>query len=266
MGRWGFRIFQGDADLDTRSDVEESIVTALKSEIFDQILSSDPQMREVANRIIQDATDESVENGGGFYLMGKIESGDPVVREILDSCICDTLFDLAEGEAFTEIIIGVMMMQAGARLRPKHKRRLRQIVACFPEGDTQLPENGFSNAGQAQLSAALDHYEAGIPRDFHTPSCDNCGKINEDIGTELLNCERSAKLPTRRSTLSMDLASTTLNTECVVTRNDFRGISSTKPSIANEEDHGTNDAPMKELKGKKQHQYLNLLAFPWESF
>lgn len=130
------------------------------------------ELREAGDKIIKDHEDhenENYEDGGGFYLQDQIKCGDPVVRRILDNAICYTLFDLAKGDEFTEIIIGAMMMQAGAKLRAKDNRRLRKIVSYYPEGDTELPENGFNNAGQAQFSAALDHYRAGTPRDFQTP-------------------------------------------------------------------------------------------------
>ncbi|KAJ4422630.1 hypothetical protein N0V82_002749 [Gnomoniopsis sp. IMI 355080] len=194
MGRWGFRLFEGDADIDARSEIEGLIVDFLKSEEEGHNILDTPELREVGDRIIQDAArmedvHDDLRDGGGFYLREKIESGDPVVRKILDNAICHTLFDLAKGDRFVEIIIGVMMMQAGAKLRPKDKRRLRNILASYPHGASKLPENGFDNAGQAQLSAALDHYRAGTPRNFHTPSCFNCGKIEADIGTKLLECD-----------------------------------------------------------------------------
>lgn len=123
----------------------------------------------MATEIIKDADEECQEDGSACYPLDSIEQDDPVVRKLLDNAICFTLLDLAKSEEFIEIVVGAMMMQAGAKLRPKDKRRLRKIVAYYPEGDTWLPENGFSNVGQAQFSAALDHYHAGTPRDFKTP-------------------------------------------------------------------------------------------------
>lgn len=187
MGRWGFRmsleiitphliitdtltpgLFEGDRDLDTCDDVETMVVNFLKSDMGDQILTT-PEMREAGQNIIGSAEGPETEASGGSYLLDNIRRGDPVIRMILDNAVCMTLLDLAKGDEFSEIIIGALMMQAGAQLRDEDKTRLREILACFPDGHDELPENGFNNAGQAQFSAALDHYRAGVPRDFQTP-------------------------------------------------------------------------------------------------
>lgn len=190
MGRWGFRmflemipphmsitnllgeplgVFQGDLDLETCADFETMVVNFLKDErVGPQILVT-PAMRETGQKIIDSAEEQNNGGSGASYLLDNIKRGDPAIREILDHAVCFTALDLAKGDEFAEIIIGALMMQAGAKLRPKDKRRLRKILAVFPEGDDELPENGFSNAGQAQFSAALDHYRAGTPRDFQCP-------------------------------------------------------------------------------------------------
>lgn len=144
------------------------VVNFLKSDVGEQILIT-PEMRETGQKIIDSAEGLEAEGSSGSYLLDNIKRGDPAIRSILDNAVCMTLLDLARGDKFTEIIIGALMMQAGAELRDEDMERLREILACFPDGEDELPENGFSNAGQAQFSAALDHYRAGVPRDFLTP-------------------------------------------------------------------------------------------------
>lgn len=162
-------LFQGDLDLETCADFETMAVNFLKDEAVGPQILNTPAMRETGQKIIDSAEEQNNGGNGGSYLLDNIKRGDPAVREILDHAVGVTALDLAKGDEFAEIIIGALMMQAGAKLRPKDKRRLRKILPVFPEGDDKLPENGFSNAGQAQFSAALDHYRAGTPRDFQCP-------------------------------------------------------------------------------------------------
>lgn len=60
--------------------------------------------------------------------------GDHVVRRILDNAICYIHFDLAKGDKFTVILVGAMMMQAGAKLRPNNKRFSPQYRCLLPRG------------------------------------------------------------------------------------------------------------------------------------
>lgn len=182
-------LFQGDLDLDTCADVETMVVNFLSNEeVGPQILIT-PAMRETGQKIIDSAEEQKNGGSGGSYLLDNIKRGDPAIREILDHAVCFTLLDLSKGDEFAEIIIGALMMQAGAKLRPKDKRRLRKILAAFPEGDDELPENGFSNAGQAQFSAALDNYRAGTPRDFQCPRSVGVNHVSFSSNAPILTYE-----------------------------------------------------------------------------
>ncbi|KAF3764086.1 hypothetical protein M406DRAFT_330436 [Cryphonectria parasitica EP155] len=181
MGRWGFRLFQGDSGLDTRSDIEATIVVMVEDEKMAAMILDTAEKREIAKKILQ-VDGESDQ----LYLTNHID--DPGVRKILDSCVCEALFKTYRGDKWSEIIFGAMMMQAGARIKKGDLKRLRKIVSYFPYGDTELPENGFENVGQAQFAAAVDNYQAGVPRNFDTASCDQCGMIEDDISHKLLEC------------------------------------------------------------------------------
>lgn len=124
-------------------------------------------------------------------------------RERLDSGDGDRLFDeyrakenkieFMRSGKYILIIVGALMMRAGAKIRQADLDHLRSIIPDIPSRSTYaLPicDEGFRDPGKIQFLTALDNYRAGVPRSFQTPSCFQCGKINQDIGEELLKCSR----------------------------------------------------------------------------
>lgn len=122
------------------------------------------------------------------------------VRQKLDTDgLGDKLFakyrdvnDLFYGK-YQVIVVGALMMRAGAKIRDEDIRYLRDLVPRINcnEGYTwPLGDQGFRGPGKRQFLAALDHYQPGVPRSFYSPSCFACGKIQVDIGKALQKCAR----------------------------------------------------------------------------
>lgn len=123
------------------------------------------------------------------------------VRSLLDADgVGDELFkklrakeseDEGEGE-YRVILLGSLMMLAGARIRPDDLQHLRKLVPkihCSHGYALPLWDSGFRGPGRAQFLAALDHYQPGVPRDFvGVPSCFHCGRIKADTGRAPCKC------------------------------------------------------------------------------
>ncbi|KAK1488603.1 hypothetical protein CABS01_02233 [Colletotrichum abscissum] len=161
MGRWGFRLFEGDKDLD--------IVAAIRKAFGDG-----PEKLNL-------------------YLM--INKTDMVAP--LDSGVGDELFKkyrALEHEhqgQYRTIVVGALMMRGGAKIKADDMQHLRDLVPKIPcQHRFALPmmDFGFRDPGKAQFLTALDNYQPGTPRDFHEPSCFHCGKIHADHGINLKKC------------------------------------------------------------------------------
>ncbi|KAI0145767.1 hypothetical protein F4776DRAFT_374560 [Hypoxylon sp. NC0597] len=83
------------------------------------------------------------------------------------------------------IIAGALLMRAGAKIQESEMQHLRELVPrinCNDVFTLPLFDDGFRAPGRAQFLAALDNYQAGVPRNFQEPSCFHCGKIQADLG------------------------------------------------------------------------------------
>ncbi|KAK1623603.1 hypothetical protein BDP81DRAFT_484805 [Colletotrichum phormii] len=92
---------------------------------------------------------------------------------------------------YQTIVIGALMMRAGANIKTHDLQHLRDLVPEVPcQYRFALPimDHGFRDPGKAQFLAALDNYQPGTPRDFHEPSCFHCGKMQADHGIKLKKC------------------------------------------------------------------------------
>lgn len=66
------------------------------------------------------------------------------------------------------------MMRAGARIRADDLQHLRDLVpqvTCNEGYALPLWDDGFRGPGKRQFLAALDAYEAAVPRDFRAARC-----------------------------------------------------------------------------------------------
>ncbi|CAI0646700.1 unnamed protein product [Colletotrichum noveboracense] len=82
-------------------------------------------------------------------------------------------------------------MRAGARIRQADLDHLRELAKGF-RWQAWL-RDGFRHVGKVQFLSALDHYEAGTPRDFGEPSCFQCGKIKANIGQAPKKCGKCGR-------------------------------------------------------------------------
>lgn len=102
----------------------------------------------------------------------------------------------ADGK-YRTIIVGALMMRVGARIKPEQLQHLRDLVPqihCDDRFTLPLFDEGFRGPGRVQFLAALDHYQAGVPRSFQEPSCFHCGQIKSDIGHALRMCGRCKRV------------------------------------------------------------------------
>lgn len=108
---------------------------------------------------------------------------DPEVRWALGDFLCDYLFKIyrvreAEperrlwGPKSATIHLGLAVMQSGAKISDDNLVHLHNIASAFHEGSyTEYVPGSFAygadTPAEAQIIAAVDHYKAGTPRDFH---------------------------------------------------------------------------------------------------
>lgn len=105
----------------------------------------------------------------------------PYVRGKLDTNnMGDMLFAISKAKetenSFQEtryrtIILGALMLRAGARIREEDRQHLLDLVPQIncTSRRTLLADHGFRTPGRAQFLAALDHYEPGVPRSLQEP-------------------------------------------------------------------------------------------------
>jgi hypothetical protein len=92
----------------------------------------------------------------------------------------DKLFDMYRAKEnedsgkYRLILVGALMMRAGAMIREADMQYLRQLVPqinCNEGYVLPIFDEGFRGPGKRQFLAALDHYQPGTPRNFSEPSC-----------------------------------------------------------------------------------------------
>jgi hypothetical protein len=125
------------------------------------------------------------------------------IRQKLDTAgLGDRLLAMYRGREnehngkYRVIVVGALMMRAGAKIRDEDLQHLRDLVPdihCVEGYAMPIADDGFRGAGKRQFLAALDHYRPGVPRSFADPSCFACGKISADIGKSLDLCSQCKK-------------------------------------------------------------------------
>ncbi|CAG8885999.1 unnamed protein product [Penicillium egyptiacum] len=195
MGRWGWRLFEGDQDLDVACTVVDSL--GVDTDSWEHSLSAMVHQTDML----------APPEAAAFYSTS--EYADklaneiiPWVRQKLDTDnLGERLFaasraketdNLFQDSKYRTIILGALMIRAGARINAadlKHLRDLAPQINCTSRQMT-LGDHGFRTPGKAQFLAALDHCQPGVARSFQEPSCFKCGKIEEDIGHKPLQCKK----------------------------------------------------------------------------
>lgn len=158
-------------------------------------------------------------------------------RDTLNSGVGDQIFEIfrkrehePEGK-YRVILVGAIMMRAGAVIKDDDFSHLRELVREIPcrdglnivlrsnpgvlallAADLNGGDKGFRHPGKVQFLAALENYKPGVPRSFQEPrsviflahlivdtltmsSCYSCGKIAADNGEAALSqcskCKRA---------------------------------------------------------------------------
>ncbi|KAM0279718.1 hypothetical protein ACHAQH_004409 [Verticillium albo-atrum] len=192
MGRWGYRLFEGDQDIDIACDLGGAFDSKPILELSKMVNQTDMMAPQEARDFYQ--TEEYV---------GVLDAIIPKNRKMLDAGLGDKLFDkmraeeknptLQAGGSYNMILVGALLMRAGAKIRDKDMEYLRELVPKTPSRPGfALPifDEGFRDPGKIQFLAAMDHYKPGNPRSFQEPSCFLCGNIKSDIGHGLSKCGR----------------------------------------------------------------------------
>lgn len=195
MGRWGYRLFEGDIDIDLASEFNNAFKDTKENEESEINLS---HMIHQTDMLAPNAARMYYQtNAYAEELKELVEKN----RKELDAGLGNKLLDkfrvMEEDDPWfgklRVILLGAIMMRAGAKIRDDDMQHLRELANKFPgkEGfQLAIWDDGLRGPGKAQFLAALDNYEPGTPRDFQVPSCFECGKVEVDIGKAPLKCAR----------------------------------------------------------------------------
>ncbi|KAJ5580071.1 uncharacterized protein N7459_006056 [Penicillium hispanicum] len=191
MGRWGWRLFESDRDLDFACSINDHLE-----------INTDNWTHQLSHMIHQ--TDALAPAEARQYYRTQeytTQLKTEIVPWVRDKLNTDNLGDalfakarLKEASAkgkYMTIILGALMMRAGANIKPEDIQHLRDVapqINCNETYTLPLFDQGFRSPGRAQFCAALDHYQPGVPRNFQEPSCFQCGKVGVDIGRTPQKC------------------------------------------------------------------------------
>ncbi|GLI74477.1 hypothetical protein PoHVEF18_002719 [Penicillium ochrochloron] len=175
MGRWGYRLFEGDMDIDLACDLVQSLGVNTKKWEYrpaqtvnqtDMLAPEDALARyktkdyakHLADVIVPSVRARFDKNNLGERLMAKSRTKEGKID----------WDNLTSGE-YKTIILGALLMRVGAKINEKDLQHLRDLVpqvVCIPGTTWALEDTGFRSPGQSQFLAALDAYEPGKPRNF----------------------------------------------------------------------------------------------------
>ncbi|KGO38617.1 Zinc finger, MYND-type [Penicillium expansum] len=191
MGRWGWRLFEGDQDLDIVLSLSHDGL-GIKTGDWEHRLSTmvhQTDMLAPQEAVALYSTPEYAHSLANVIV--------PYVRQRLDTDnLGERMFaasrameserdDLFQESKYRTIIFGARINAADLQ----HLRDLVPQVNCTSRR-TIFEDHGFRSPGKAQFLAALDHYQPGVARSFQEPSCFKCGKIEDDIGHKPLQCKK----------------------------------------------------------------------------
>ena len=188
MGRWGMRLFEGDRDLDIALEINTAFGNSDERDLGLSRMIHQTDMCAPPDIRVYYETDEYKK---------KLEGIVSDCRDTLDFGVGDKLFkvfrkreDEPNGK-YRVILVGAIMMRAGATIKDDDFNHLRELVDQVPCRDGLNPvlrrnpgkpsalaslaagldggDSGFRHPGKAQFLAALDHYRPGVPRSFQDP-------------------------------------------------------------------------------------------------
>ncbi|KAJ0312270.1 hypothetical protein COL516b_001345 [Colletotrichum fioriniae] len=167
MGRWGFRLFEGDEDLDIVAAIRETFGDGPEQLNLYLMINQSDMLAPVETREVY-KTEEHAQ-----VLRALITE----IRGRLDSGVGDELFKkyrALEHEhqgQYRTIVIGALMMRAGAKIKAEDLQHLHNLVPKIP----------------CQYRFALPIVDFGF-RDPGKAHCFHCGKIHTDHGINLKKC------------------------------------------------------------------------------
>jgi len=191
MGCWGYRLFECDDDIDIACEL---------SCAFGEVEANEIELSSMINQTDMLAGREMRDLYKTAEYQAELNSIVTRVREQLDSGLGDKLFEKYRAEEnewhgkYRVIIIGALMMRAGAKIKNEDFQHLRELVPtiqCNNGYTLPLADSGcFRYPGKVQFLAALDNYATGTPRNYQEPSCFHCGKVDVDLGKVPMKCSR----------------------------------------------------------------------------
>ncbi|RAH84656.1 hypothetical protein BO86DRAFT_396906 [Aspergillus japonicus CBS 114.51] len=167
MGRWGWRLFEADRDLDILGDMlghtgqsEEAWTWTLEDTILGPDYDTPTEVRsKLDNEVLP-------------YVRQRFDTDD-LGEQMLVACRAKEGEDMPFNPTkYTTILMGALIMRAGGQISSESMQHLRALVPqvnCNARFVLPLNDEGFRSPGRAQFLAALDHYRAGVPRSFRSP-------------------------------------------------------------------------------------------------
>ncbi|RJE17994.1 hypothetical protein PHISCL_09674, partial [Aspergillus sclerotialis] len=175
MGRWGWRLFEGDQDIDLACELLESIGfnTDWEYNLSAMVNQTDMLAGNKALRFYKTPEYRNrLENEIVPYIRSRLDEDDfgqtvfATCRAREDEQVC-----FPDGK-YRTILLGAMMMRAGTKIRDEDIQHLRGLVPrvhCCPRFALPISDESFRSPGRAQFLAALDNYRVGVPRRFQEP-------------------------------------------------------------------------------------------------
>lgn len=184
MGRWGWRLFEGDQDIEYAIELSKDDELELSQMVHQSDMLCPPNIRAwykspeyipVLKATIKENR-AKLDAGLGQEMMETYRRRENEPHGIYTS-------------GYKVIMLGALMMRAGAKISQEHIDHLRELVkdvSSSPVFRVAKDDHGFREPGKMQFLAALDNYKEGVPRSFAEPSCFTCGKIKDDNGGKAL--------------------------------------------------------------------------------
>lgn len=171
-------LFEGDQDLDIAIEIDFAFKVADYNDHDDGGLRLSPMIHQTDMCAPPEAVAHYQTDEYKVELADLVESR----RQLLDSGVGDALmkqYRAKESELdgyrdtkYVVIIVGALMMRAGARINDDDLQHLRELVPqinCNAGRASSLFDEGFRGPGKAQFLAALANYKPGTPRSFQEP-------------------------------------------------------------------------------------------------
>lgn len=169
-------LFEGDQDLDVACSIVEGL--GFKTDSWEHSLSSMVHQTDMLAPPEASALYRTSEYSDRLatvivpYVREKLDTDNFGARLFAASRAKETgIGDLFQDSKYCTIILGALMIRAGARISAEDLQHLCDLVPQIncTSRRTIFEDHGFRDPGKAQFLAALDHYEPGVARSFQEP-------------------------------------------------------------------------------------------------